>query len=222
MIFDFWGTLAETGVRSPLRLAQNILGLQDMDYSEFVMRFERGMMTRHFDDLQAAFTVACHAFDIQPDEALLTELVGMWNKNWLLAQLYPDTLSVLTELKKHATLVLISNTDCFSVAKVLDKYGLRDFFHAVFLSCEVGMLKNDPAFYEKVLHDVGVRPEQCLAVGDSIETDIVAAQQVGVRAVLVDRRGRREFPLRIIYLQELIDNGTRFFGHEWHAADERA
>ena len=105
IVFDFWGTLVENGVHSPLRLVQGLLGLQEMDYSEFVMRFERAMMTRQFEDLQTAFTAACKTFDIQPEEALLTELVGMWNKNWLLAQLYPDTLQVLKELKEKANYV---------------------------------------------------------------------------------------------------------------------
>ena len=42
-------------------------------------------------------------------------------------------------------------------------------------------------------------------VGDSLESDIEGAQKAGIRAILLDRRGRREYPDKISNLLELKD-----------------
>jgi FMN phosphatase YigB (HAD superfamily) len=41
-------------------------------------------------------------------------------------------------------------------------------------------------------------------VGDSIETDIKGAEAAGIKAYLLDRKGRREFPNKIQSLTELL------------------
>lgn len=219
IIFDFWGTLVDNGVYSPFKQIKEILGLQEMDYSEFVVRFEKAMMIQRFSELKEAFERVCAEFEVPPEGALIANLVGLWNKNWLLAKPYPETVEVLAELKKNHKMVLISNTDCFSVEKVLEKFQLLPFFDLVLFSYNEGMTKTDLRFYEKIFSSLNVMPQDCIAVGDSIETDVISAQQAEVDVVLLDRRQRREFPLKITTLRELIDDGARFFGHERHAAD---
>ncbi|HLD33660.1 MAG TPA: HAD family hydrolase [Candidatus Nanoarchaeia archaeon] len=202
IIFDFWGTLVEQGVYSPLKQVRRILGIQ-MEYPEFVVQLEKVMMTRPFDSLTDAFTAACASFNVNPNPQLIEELIGLWNKNWLLAKPYDDTVDVLKDLKKKYRLVLISNTDNFSVERVLDKFNLRDSFDVLFLSYQQGMIKTEPAFYEKIFEDLNASAADCMAVGDSIESDMAAAQRVGVHAVLVDRRSVREFTPKIKNLREL-------------------
>src|SRR3989338_5513740 len=202
IIFDFWGTLVEQGVYSPLKQVRRILGIQ-MEYPEFVVQLEKVMMTRPFDSLTDAFTAACASFNVNPNPKLIEYLIGLWNKNWLLAKPYDDTVDVLKDLKKKYRLVLISNTDNFSVERVLDKFNLRDSFDVLFLSYQQGMIKTEPAFYEKIFKDLNASAADCMAVGDSIESDMAAAQRVGVHAVLVDRRSVREFTPKIKNLREL-------------------
>ena len=202
VIFDFWGTLIENGVWSPIRQAKNILEI-NIDYSEYVVRLERAMMTKKFETLGAAFEAVCAEFGINYESKKIDKLVGLWNKNWILAEPYEDTLDILKELKGNFKLVLISNTDCFSVSSVVDKYNLRGFFDLILFSYEVGMLKTDEGFYQKIFDGLKVVPGDCLAVGDSIETDIKAAQNAGVDVVLIDRKRRREFNPKIEKLDEL-------------------
>ena len=202
VIFDFWGTLVENGVWSPIRQVRNILKV-DMDYSEYVTRLERVMMIKKFETLGEAFKVVCDEFSIECGPKKIDRLVGLWNKNWILAEPYEETLDILKELKGDFKLVLISNTDCFSVSSVASKYNLRGFFDLILFSYEVGMLKTDEGFYQKIFDELKVKPEECLAVGDSIETDIKAAQNAGVDVVLIDRKRRREFNPKIEKLSEL-------------------
>ncbi len=203
IIFDFWGTLVEQGVYSPIKQVKRLLGLYEMDYSEFVVTFERAMMTQKFTSLSEAFVSVCAAFDIKHDDELIEELIGVWNKNWLLAKPYEETADMLKKLKGESELVLMANTDNFSVNSVLDKFKLRQYFKHIFLSCDIGVLKIDPEFYEIVLKEASVEAEDCLVVGDSVHSDAVPAQQAGIDVVLVDRHNKQTFPKKISSLREL-------------------
>jgi len=65
------------------------------------------------------------------------------------------------------------------------------------------MLKTNPKMYDMILKKLKVDKADTLVVGDSIETDIKGAESAGINAVLVDRRGRREFSPKIQNLEEL-------------------
>jgi HAD superfamily hydrolase (TIGR01549 family) len=202
IIFDLQGTLVENGVYpSPLRQVRNILRI-DAPFSDFVMRFEQVLMTGKHSSLKDAFARICEDFDLQPKEYLLEKMVGLWNKNKLLSQIYPDTIPMLTELKKDYKLVLISNIDSFS-KDIIERFKLNEYFDLIILSCDTGLLKSDTKLYSKIMKDVDVSAEELLMVGDSIESDINNAQAAGIKGVLVDRHNKREFEPKIILLTEL-------------------
>ena len=98
---------------------------------------------------------------------------------------------------------MLANTDNFSVDRVLDKFNLRNKFEHIFLSYQEGVIKTDPRMYEILLKRLKVTPQQCMAVGDSMESDIAAAQNADVKAILIDRRNAREFEPKITSLREL-------------------
>ncbi|MBN1157494.1 HAD family hydrolase [Candidatus Woesearchaeota archaeon] len=203
ILFDFWGTLIENGVfPSPVRQAQNILGL-DTDFSDYIQKFEEALMLKKYKDLYEAFTAVCNSFDIEPTQDILDQLVGLWNRNKLFAKPYIETKIVLEILKKSYTLAIISDTDCFSVNQVLEKYELGKYFSGIFLSYELGKLKTNPEMFEEALDKLGLKKEEVLMVGDSLESDMAAAKNAGIKAVLVDRRGRREYPDKVRNLKEL-------------------
>ncbi len=204
IIFDFWGTLVENGVLTPLKQVKYALGLDDMPYAEFVVRLERAAMTSTASSIADMFEKIFREFGSKPLPNQMDYLVGLWNKNWLMAQVYPEVIKVLEELKNTSRLVLISNTDSISVKSVMEKFKLEKYFDLILLSCETGLLKNDAELYQKIFDGLHVSPADCLAVGDSIETDMEAARQANVDAVLIDRRNKRQFNPRIKDLQELV------------------
>ncbi|MBS3140098.1 HAD family hydrolase [Candidatus Woesearchaeota archaeon] len=202
ILFDFWGTLAEAGEWSPLKQARNILEIR-MPFSEYVLKLERVLMTQKFDSLSEAFKAVCAEFAIKPEAWKIEKLIGMWNKSWMLAKPYDETIEVLEALKKEFTLVLISNTDNISLPKVLDKFNLEKYFEKKFLSFELGLIKTDKKFLELILKKLNLTPEDCLLVGDSLESDIAAAEAAGIKAALVDRKNTREYANKIKNLKEL-------------------
>lgn len=201
IIFDFWGTLAENGVWRPIEQVRRKLGIR-LPFSEYVIRLERAMMCQPFKSLEEAFKAVCKEFGVRKKE-VIENLIGMWNKSWMLAKPYEETIEVLEDLGKDFKLVLVSNTDGFSVGNVLDKFDLRKYFALVVFSYEVGMLKTDPKFYKLVLEKLKVGKKDCVIVGDSLESDMAGAKKAGIRGILIDRRGKRDFELKIRSLKEL-------------------
>ena len=191
LLFDFWGTLAENGVQSPIKQVKYILRIPE-PFSEFVVRFEHAMMIQSFPTL-----------NLPPYQSQIETLIGMWNKSWMLAFPYPEVEELLTTLHKEYTLILISNTDEFSINNVLNKFNLRRHFDHIFLSCDLGVIKTDNGFLKTVLDRAHLAVEDCLLIGDSIQSDIVAAQRVGVNAILLDRSNTRDFTPKIKNLHEL-------------------
>ncbi|MBX5495999.1 MAG: HAD family phosphatase, partial [Bryobacteraceae bacterium] len=59
---------------------------------------------------------------------------------------------------------------------------LTNFTHTVF-SCDVGMVKPDPAIYHCVLSGLGVRPEEALFLDDRLP-NVEAAKKVGIHAIV--------------------------------------
>ena len=202
LLFDFWGTLVENGVWSPTRQVKEILGIPIL-FSEYEVRFEKIMMTTDFPDLKTAFENVAQEFKVDCSERQMEMLIGMWNKSWMLARPYPETLEKLGELQKKYRLVLVSNTDRFAINNVLNKFGMRKYFERIFCSYELGVIKTDPEFLSKVLTELGVTTDECVMIGDSLESDMLPAQKAGVKAIMMDRRGSRQFELKIRNLNEL-------------------
>jgi len=204
VIFDFWGTLMEIGVfPSPVRQVKYILNL-DMPFQDYIVKFEQAFMLKKFNNLTEAFENVCKDFGKEPDKFIMDKLVGMWNKNMLLAKPFLDTISVLGSLKKKKLkLALISNTDSISIMPLLDKFDLRKFFDVIVLSYETGKLKTDPDMYKLCLRKLKVKKNEAIVVGDSVESDIKGAEAAGIKALLLDRRNRMEYEGKILSLNEI-------------------
>jgi len=204
VIFDFWGTIIEIGVfPSPVRQVKYILKA-DMPFQDYIVKFEQAFMLKKFKNLTEAFENVCKDFGKEPDKFTMDKLVGMWNKNMLLAKPFLDTISVLGTLKKKKLkLALISNTDSISIMPLLDKFDLRKFFDVIVLSYETGKLKTDPEMYKLCLRKLKVKKNETIVVGDSIESDIKGAEAAGIKAILLDRRNRMEYEGKILSLKEI-------------------
>ena len=110
---------------------------------------------------------------------------------------------MLKRLRKKYPLFLISNTDPFSIDNVLDKFQLRGLFDKIFFSYKLGFIKTDAQFLDLVLEELGLPAEECLLIGDSIQSDIIPAKEKGLKAVLIDRKNSRNFHPKIKRLDDL-------------------
>ncbi|RJQ21124.1 HAD family hydrolase [Candidatus Woesearchaeota archaeon] len=204
VLFDFWGTLVENGTYSPLKQSYRILRVR-VPFSQFVEQFERVVMTSQFEDQAQAFEEACKSFNVNPLPIIIDRLIGVWNKNRLLAKVYPDTVDTLKALKeKGVKIAIVSNAPQHSVEQVLERFQLTELFDGIFVSHAEGKLKTDGLF-DVALEKLGLSAGEVISVGDSIETDIRGAEMAGIAGYLIDRRNSREFERKIVSLKEILD-----------------
>jgi len=103
---------------------------------------------------------------------------------------FPEVPGVLRDLRaRGCTLVVVSNWDV-SLHDVMRDTGLRDLVDAVLTSAEAGEAKPGGAMFRAALRLAGVRAQEALHAGDSVEHDVHGALRMGMGAVLVDRDGR--------------------------------
>jgi HAD superfamily hydrolase (TIGR01549 family) len=199
IIFDLQGTLVENGVYpSPTRQVKNILRI-DMPFSDFVMRFEKVFMTENHSSLSEAFTRVCDEFEVYPKDFLIEKLVAMWNRNKLFSKIYFD-LDAVKKLKGTYKLILAANIDSSS-KDLIDRFKFKELFDEILLSCEKGLSKSETGFYDSVFKENS--KDEVLLVGDSLESDIATANQLGIQSVLIDRNNKREFDRKILTLNDL-------------------
>jgi HAD superfamily hydrolase (TIGR01509 family) len=121
-------------------------------------------------------------------------------------QLFPESIEVLESLRSRGFhLGLISNHH-EGLLRVLEHHGLDRLLETVTFSQEVGAEKPDPRFFRVALNRAGSSPDEAVHFGDSMETDILGSQKVGMRAIWVDRTGRGAVPScpRVTYLRGIL------------------
>lgn len=206
LIFDVWGTLVETGVKpSPSRQVRYFLRSRQ-DFSEFVGQFEEVFMTKEFESLKEGFEEVSDHMGLRIPDFVYDKLIGMWNKNTILSTVYEETFVALEDLKKDYKLALVANIDKFSFEQLKQKFELDKYFDKVYLSFETGTLKNDPKTIEKILKDFKIKKADAILIGDSVESDMSAAENAGIKGLLIDRNDRREFKPKIVNLTQIREH----------------
>lgn len=202
ILFDFWGTIVENGVWSPVKQIRNILNIR-IPFQEYIVRMEKSMMTSNYESLREAFENVCQEFNIPIEDEKIDKLIGLWNKSWMLAEPYSEVNESLQKIKQGHKLILVSNSDKFSIRNVLEKFKLNNYFDSIYLSCDLGKIKSDPNFFRIILNEENINPEDCIMIGDSIQSDIIPAKENKIRTILIDRRNSREYHPKVKDLKEL-------------------
>lgn len=97
--------------------------------------------------------------------------------------LHPEILPMFSQLKERGLLVgLVSN--CYAEEGVVIRGSeLFQFFDAVCLSYEQGIAKPDKEIFLRCMKELGVKPEECLYVGDGGSYELEAASGLGMKAM---------------------------------------
>jgi HAD superfamily hydrolase (TIGR01509 family) len=140
--------------------------------------------------------------------AYADEVADYLRENWQSSHVWPVTpgaKEVLAELRSRGfKLGVVSNWD-WTLPGVLRATGLADYFDYVGVSALEGVAKPDPRFFEIVLDELQVEPQQAIHIGDS-EDDINGAVAAGVRPVLFD--AYKQNPRAIGDLAWVVDYAT--------------
>ena len=102
-------------------------------------------------------------------------------------QIIPGVEEVLTTLQRLYKLAVISNATSNLPRHVLDKHGLSSFFHVVVVSRDIGFRKPDPRIFIYTLKELQVKSQQAIHVGNSMQTDVIGAKNVGMKTVWIKK-----------------------------------
>jgi HAD superfamily hydrolase (TIGR01662 family) len=149
------------------------------------------------------------------DEAACESLVGRLDaahaERHLWCGLDPEAPRVIEELKRRGLRVaVISNTEDGRLQDSLAAAGLAGSFELLVDSHLVGCRKPDATIFRLALERLGVEAGDAAFVGDSYESDALAARAVGMRAILIDPLGLHPESVcpRIASLRELVGGGS--------------
>jgi HAD superfamily hydrolase (TIGR01509 family) len=97
-----------------------------------------------------------------------------------------DTKPTLAALRARGfRLVVVSNANG-TLHRAFARLGLTDAVDAVLDSCDEGIEKPDPRFFQLALDRVGATAATTVHVGDLFHVDVVGARAAGIEPVLLD------------------------------------
>ena len=97
----------------------------------------------------------------------------------------PDAIETLSHLKSGGCKTgLIS--DCSAEVPAMWKDSpFVELIDVAIFSCSVGVKKPDPRIYQLTTNQLGIKPQECLYIGDGSSQELTGASQVGMHAVLL-------------------------------------
>lgn len=101
-----------------------------------------------------------------------------WGNSHALVEGAFETLQTLHQ--RGYKLYAASNSFGHLQRKRLTLAGVMPFFEGTYISMDIGYDKPDRRFYDFALNDAQLSADEVLMVGDSMTTDIIGAQQVGI------------------------------------------
>ncbi len=197
LIFDAYGTLISTGSGS-LDAAEKILSLQEKDISaqEFYSQW-KAIHRKHIDlsnetdfiseqdifvmDLKTLYEQHSIQRPYKEDaDIMLHSLYGR--------SAFPEVPKAIERLRRKYRVVIGSTTDTEPLMSNLKSNQLD--MDAVYTSEMIRKYKSHKDFYQYILKMEGYEAKDAVFIGDSLTDDIFGPQNVGIKAVLVDRKNK--------------------------------
>jgi putative hydrolase of the HAD superfamily len=204
VFFDFYNTLvdydpprevteaevlAELGIKvSPEKLRRPLMIADDFLSKE---HSRKSLAKRSKEEIAAIYGryqgIILKEAGLAASPELIANILKRWLKIELKMTLYDDVAPTLTELKgRGLTLGLISNVDR-DIDAVYNELGLADWLGLKITSKDVGFTKPHPEIFRAAIKEAKVEPAEAIYVGDQYQIDIVGAEGVGMRGILIDR-----------------------------------
>jgi len=102
---------------------------------------------------------------------------------------FPDALNTLTTLRSRGVAMALVTNGAAGVQRAkIDRWSLGAYFPSIVIEGEFGVGKPDPRVYRFALGELGVSPGEAWMVGDNLDWDVAAPQQLGLRGIWNDFR----------------------------------
>lgn len=101
-------------------------------------------------------------------------------------QVFDGGLEMLDDWRARGLKIGIVSNWSARLPRLLETIGIAERVDFVLCSAIERVEKPDPRIFERALRKAGVRADEALHAGDDYEKDVLGAQRMGMRAVLVD------------------------------------
>jgi len=140
--------------------------------------------------------------DAEADAAFELYL-SAYRERW---RLFDDALPCLDALAARGVeLGVITNGGVEAQTRKLERTGILGRFSAVVITGELGVHKPDPRVFAVAAERARRPAEECVYVGDKLETDARAASASGMRGVWLDRSRGEDRPTDVAVIHSLAE-----------------
>lgn len=116
--------------------------------------------------------------------------------------LFEDVEETLSELNALGWKQGILSNHVPELTQIVSSLGIMTYFDCIINSAEVGYEKPNPELFKYALNQAN-HPDVVWMIGDNIEADVVGAERLGWKAILVRNRDQRT-KYNCIHLKEVI------------------
>lgn len=210
VLFDLWNTLLYSPVKERVTDIIKTLGLGSIEYSTVMEKMDSTVFVNPDYTIEKFLAELCAQNSVECKNQNMKKAVDLWVSGLEDSRYFPETKTVLEDLRRDYKLCLVSNTD-INGAKYAKKIGILNYFDEVVLSYVVGYAKPNKRIYEIALNRLNIRSKDAWMIGDSVTADVKGAQNAGLNAILLDRGGntyKSDFPVvrDLTKIRKIIEN----------------
>jgi putative hydrolase of the HAD superfamily len=190
VVFDLFGTLVDNIPPSDFeRVACEMAVTISAPASGFIQRWGEVFVERDrglVGPVEVSIEQVCGTLEAKADTQGMKTAARLWVKfiqDTLTPR--PDVAETLEQLKARGYKTgLISNCG-WEVPALWEGTAVAPLFDVRLYSCAVRLTKPQPRIYQVACEQLGVRPEECLYVGDGSDWELTGARRVGMHPVLI-------------------------------------
>jgi putative hydrolase of the HAD superfamily len=196
VIFDLWGTLVpglnQADYRRSVKATAEALGVEPASFEELWTGAEVQQLRDcgAFADKREAMAWTCKRLGSEPGDEQLQAAADI-RLEYTRQGLTPrsDVIETLEALRAQGLKLGMMSACSSDTAVVWPTLSLAGMFDVALLSCEIGLSKPDPQFYEMMFAELDVQADRCLYVGDGAGDELGGADRMGAHPVLINAPG---------------------------------
>ena len=100
---------------------------------------------------------------------------------------FSDAEPTLIKLRKNYKLALVTNGASDLQREKIQDSGLGKYLDEIVIAGDIGIRKPEPQIFNIVLSRIGVKNDEAIMVGNSLDSDIIGAQEAGIQTVWLNR-----------------------------------
>jgi len=221
VIFDLFGTLVDNFSSAEydkvLRDMASIFKVNADDFSRaWRDSFPERVNGSHASH-QASIEYVCRRLGVPCTKAKIERAAALrldYTSRTMIAR--PDAVETLTILRRRGYKTALISDCSHETPAVWKQTPFATLFDVTVFSCVAGMKKPDPRIYRLATEGLGVKPQDCLYIGDGSSRELTGARAAGMHPVMIrdpgettdthyiEREDDWDGP-RISFLKEVLD-----------------